>query len=174
MIIQWEEYLKKNIASLEKSGCHDVGHFQVGNLALAVKLMRLEKWNMSSRTLDCGFSSAVSTNPDVVISRWYVCHSTGLRWASRWPTVTTSTGLSADVNLTLSRPSDGGKVQAWSWHTFDSCQSVNAHQDAITSIQVGGSLTSTACCQHWGCTLFSAVSLSIKPQTSSSVTAPPF
>lgn len=38
-------------------------------------------------------------------------------------------------------PADGGKVQAWSWDTFHNCQSINAHQDAVTSIQVGGSLT---------------------------------
>uniref|UniRef100_A0A673BQL5 Uncharacterized protein n=1 Tax=Sphaeramia orbicularis TaxID=375764 RepID=A0A673BQL5_9TELE len=34
----------------------------------------------------------------------------------------------------------GGKVQAWSWHTFENCQSINAHQEAVTSIQVGESL----------------------------------
>ena len=38
-------------------------------------------------------------------------------------------------------PADGGKVQAWSWHTFENCQSINAHQEAVTSVQVGGSLT---------------------------------
>ncbi|KAI3360529.1 hypothetical protein L3Q82_002416 [Scortum barcoo] len=32
--------------------------------------------------------------------------------------------------------SHGGKVQAWSWHTFENCQSINAHQEAVTSIQV--------------------------------------
>ncbi|XP_028325490.1 F-box/WD repeat-containing protein 7 isoform X2 [Gouania willdenowi] len=36
--------------------------------------------------------------------------------------------------------SDGGKVQAWSWHTFQHCQSVNAHQEAVTSIQAQGPL----------------------------------
>ncbi|XP_062255947.1 uncharacterized protein si:ch211-154o6.3 [Platichthys flesus] len=36
--------------------------------------------------------------------------------------------------------SDGGKVQAWSWHTFDNCQSINAHQEAVTSIQSQGPL----------------------------------
>ncbi|XP_037532142.1 F-box/WD repeat-containing protein 7 [Nematolebias whitei] len=36
--------------------------------------------------------------------------------------------------------SDGGKVQAWSWLTFQSCQSVNAHQEAVTSIQSQGPL----------------------------------
>lgn len=36
---------------------------------------------------------------------------------------------------------DGGKVQAWSWHTFENCQSINAHQEAVTSVQVGMSLT---------------------------------
>ncbi|XP_041797910.1 uncharacterized WD repeat-containing protein all2124 [Chelmon rostratus] len=36
--------------------------------------------------------------------------------------------------------SDGGKVQAWSWHTFENCQSVNAHQEAVTSIQSQGPL----------------------------------
>lgn len=36
--------------------------------------------------------------------------------------------------------SDGGKVQAWSWHTFQNCQSVNAHQEAVTSIQSQGPL----------------------------------
>ncbi|KAK9514015.1 hypothetical protein VZT92_027506 [Zoarces viviparus] len=34
--------------------------------------------------------------------------------------------------------SDGGKVQAWSWHTFENCQSINAHQEAVTSIQAQG------------------------------------
>ncbi|XP_068592508.1 uncharacterized protein si:ch211-154o6.3 [Cebidichthys violaceus] len=34
--------------------------------------------------------------------------------------------------------SDGGKVQAWSWHTFENCQSINAHQEAVTSIQTQG------------------------------------
>ncbi|KAG8009950.1 WD repeat-containing protein 3-like protein, partial [Nibea albiflora] len=36
--------------------------------------------------------------------------------------------------------SDGGKVQAWSWHTFQNCQSINAHQEAVTSIQSQGPL----------------------------------
>ncbi|XP_067366226.1 WD repeat-containing protein 86 isoform X3 [Channa argus] len=36
--------------------------------------------------------------------------------------------------------SDGGKVQAWSWHTFENCQSINAHQEAVTSIQSQGPL----------------------------------
>lgn len=36
--------------------------------------------------------------------------------------------------------SDGGKVQVWSWHTFQNCQSVNAHQEAVTSIQSQGPL----------------------------------
>ncbi|XP_015226304.1 PREDICTED: pre-mRNA-splicing factor PRP46-like [Cyprinodon variegatus] len=36
--------------------------------------------------------------------------------------------------------SDGGKVQAWSWHTFQNCQSVNAHQEAVSSIQSQGPL----------------------------------
>ncbi|XP_054636752.1 uncharacterized protein si:ch211-154o6.3 [Dunckerocampus dactyliophorus] len=36
--------------------------------------------------------------------------------------------------------SDGGKVQAWSWHTLDNCQSINAHQEAVTSIQSQGPL----------------------------------
>ncbi|KAM3614857.1 uncharacterized protein V6R79_019931 [Siganus canaliculatus] len=36
--------------------------------------------------------------------------------------------------------SDGGKVQAWSWHTFQNCQSVTAHQEAVTSIQSQGPL----------------------------------
>ncbi|XP_017270897.1 lissencephaly-1 homolog [Kryptolebias marmoratus] len=36
--------------------------------------------------------------------------------------------------------SDGGKVQAWSWLTFQNCQSVNAHQEAVTSIQSQGPL----------------------------------
>uniref|UniRef100_UPI0037E78E64 uncharacterized protein n=1 Tax=Semicossyphus pulcher TaxID=241346 RepID=UPI0037E78E64 len=36
--------------------------------------------------------------------------------------------------------SDGGKVQAWSWHTFENCQSINAHQEAVTSIQTQGPL----------------------------------
>lgn len=58
-----------------------------------------------------------------------------------WPTVMTASRLSAHVNLTLCHLADGGKVQAWSWHTFQNCQSVNAHQEAVTSIQVGGSFT---------------------------------
>ncbi|XP_007550255.1 platelet-activating factor acetylhydrolase IB subunit alpha isoform X1 [Poecilia formosa] len=36
--------------------------------------------------------------------------------------------------------SDGGKVQAWSWHTFQNCQSVKAHEEAVTSIQSQGPL----------------------------------
>ncbi|KAM6968316.1 uncharacterized protein FYW47_007014 [Aplochiton taeniatus] len=36
--------------------------------------------------------------------------------------------------------SDGGKVQAWSWLTMDNCQAVNAHQEAVTSIQSQGPL----------------------------------
>eukprot|EP00066_Takifugu_rubripes_P003641 XP_003966375.1 PREDICTED: pre-mRNA-splicing factor PRP46-like [Takifugu rubripes] len=36
--------------------------------------------------------------------------------------------------------SDGGKVQVWSWHTFENCQSINAHQDAVTSLQSQGPL----------------------------------
>ncbi|KAK7887036.1 hypothetical protein WMY93_026657 [Mugilogobius chulae] len=36
--------------------------------------------------------------------------------------------------------SDGGKVQAWSWDTFEQCQSINAHEDAVTSIQSQGPL----------------------------------
>ncbi|XP_044064903.1 pre-mRNA-splicing factor PRP46 isoform X2 [Siniperca chuatsi] len=36
--------------------------------------------------------------------------------------------------------SDAGKVQAWSWHTFENCQSINAHQEAVTSIQSQGPL----------------------------------
>lgn len=36
--------------------------------------------------------------------------------------------------------SDGGKVQAWSWHTLDNCQSINAHQEAVTSLQSQGPL----------------------------------
>ncbi|XP_070692320.1 uncharacterized protein [Pempheris klunzingeri] len=36
--------------------------------------------------------------------------------------------------------SDGGKVQAWSWHTFENCQSINAHKEAVTSIQSQGPL----------------------------------
>uniref|UniRef100_A0A3Q3DYC5 Si:ch211-154o6.3 n=1 Tax=Hippocampus comes TaxID=109280 RepID=A0A3Q3DYC5_HIPCM len=36
--------------------------------------------------------------------------------------------------------SDGGKVQAWSWRTLDNCQSINAHQEAVTSIQCQGPL----------------------------------
>lgn len=36
--------------------------------------------------------------------------------------------------------SDGGKVQAWSWHTFQNCQSINAHQEAVTSLQSQGPL----------------------------------
>uniref|UniRef100_A0A3B4UKK1 Si:ch211-154o6.3 n=1 Tax=Seriola dumerili TaxID=41447 RepID=A0A3B4UKK1_SERDU len=36
--------------------------------------------------------------------------------------------------------SDGGKVQAWSWHSFENCQSINAHQEAVTSIQSQGPL----------------------------------
>ncbi|XP_010899119.1 lissencephaly-1 homolog isoform X2 [Esox lucius] len=36
--------------------------------------------------------------------------------------------------------SDGGKVQAWSWQTMENCQSINAHDEAITSIQSQGPL----------------------------------
>ncbi|CAL8340664.1 unnamed protein product [Gadus morhua 'NCC'] len=36
--------------------------------------------------------------------------------------------------------SDGGKVQGWSWQTLESCQSINAHQGAVTSIQAQGPL----------------------------------
>ncbi|XP_061632348.1 uncharacterized protein si:ch211-154o6.3 isoform X1 [Phyllopteryx taeniolatus] len=36
--------------------------------------------------------------------------------------------------------SDGGKVQAWSWRTLDNCQSINVHQEAVTSIQSQGPL----------------------------------
>ncbi|XP_057689130.1 uncharacterized protein si:ch211-154o6.3 [Corythoichthys intestinalis] len=36
--------------------------------------------------------------------------------------------------------SDGGKVQAWSWRALDNCQSINAHQEAVTSIQAQGPL----------------------------------
>ncbi|KAM6909639.1 uncharacterized protein FYW49_011646 [Xenentodon cancila] len=36
--------------------------------------------------------------------------------------------------------SDGGKVQAWIWHSFQNCQSVNAHQEAVTSVQSQGPL----------------------------------
>uniref|UniRef100_H3CRF7 Si:ch211-154o6.3 n=1 Tax=Tetraodon nigroviridis TaxID=99883 RepID=H3CRF7_TETNG len=36
--------------------------------------------------------------------------------------------------------SDGGKVQVWSWHTFEGCQSVTAHQEAVTSLQAQGPL----------------------------------
>nr|XP_046255160.1 F-box/WD repeat-containing protein 7 isoform X2 [Scatophagus argus]XP_046255161.1 F-box/WD repeat-containing protein 7 isoform X2 [Scatophagus argus] len=36
--------------------------------------------------------------------------------------------------------SDGGKVQAWSWHSFENCQSVNAHREAVTSLQSQGPL----------------------------------
>ncbi|XP_077431522.1 telomerase protein component 1 [Vanacampus margaritifer] len=36
--------------------------------------------------------------------------------------------------------SDGGKVQAWSWRTLENCQSINAHQEALTSIQSQGPL----------------------------------
>lgn len=62
-----------------------------------------------------------------------------LRWANRDRAVMTARRLSADVNLTLCPLlSDGGKVQAWSWHTFQNCQSINAHQEAVTSLQVGG------------------------------------
>ncbi|XP_056142641.1 kinesin-like protein KIF21A [Lampris incognitus] len=33
-----------------------------------------------------------------------------------------------------------GKVQAWSWHTLENCQSISAHQEAVTSIQSQGPL----------------------------------
>ncbi|XP_068614792.1 F-box/WD repeat-containing protein 7-like [Brachionichthys hirsutus] len=36
--------------------------------------------------------------------------------------------------------SDGGKVQVWSWYTFENCQSVNAHQEAVSSVQSQGPL----------------------------------
>uniref|UniRef100_A0A1A8I2T1 Uncharacterized protein n=1 Tax=Nothobranchius kuhntae TaxID=321403 RepID=A0A1A8I2T1_NOTKU len=36
--------------------------------------------------------------------------------------------------------SDGGKVQVWNWDTFQNCQSVNAHQEAVTSLQSQGPL----------------------------------
>ncbi|XP_048116228.1 protein qui-1 [Alosa alosa] len=36
--------------------------------------------------------------------------------------------------------SDGGKVQAWSWQSMDNCQSVNAHEEAITALQSQGPL----------------------------------
>uniref|UniRef100_A0AAV2MBY4 Uncharacterized protein n=1 Tax=Knipowitschia caucasica TaxID=637954 RepID=A0AAV2MBY4_KNICA len=36
--------------------------------------------------------------------------------------------------------SDAGKVQAWSWATFENCQSINAHEDTVTSIQSQGPL----------------------------------
>uniref|UniRef100_A0A3P8WWB6 Si:ch211-154o6.3 n=1 Tax=Cynoglossus semilaevis TaxID=244447 RepID=A0A3P8WWB6_CYNSE len=36
--------------------------------------------------------------------------------------------------------SDGGKVQVWSWQTFENCQSINSHQEAVTSIQTQGPL----------------------------------
>ncbi|CAL8289740.1 unnamed protein product [Merluccius merluccius] len=36
--------------------------------------------------------------------------------------------------------SDGGKVQGWSWLTLENCQSINAHQEAVTSIQAQGPL----------------------------------
>uniref|UniRef100_A0A673W8Z1 Si:ch211-154o6.3 n=1 Tax=Salmo trutta TaxID=8032 RepID=A0A673W8Z1_SALTR len=36
--------------------------------------------------------------------------------------------------------SDGGKVQAWSWQTMDNCQSINAHKEAVTSLQSQGPL----------------------------------
>ncbi|XP_077454093.1 telomerase protein component 1 [Stigmatopora argus] len=36
--------------------------------------------------------------------------------------------------------SDGGKVQVWSWRALDNCQSINAHQEAVTSIQAQGPL----------------------------------
>ncbi|XP_029535997.2 platelet-activating factor acetylhydrolase IB subunit beta [Oncorhynchus nerka] len=36
--------------------------------------------------------------------------------------------------------SDGGKVQAWSWQTMDNCQSINAHEEAVTSLQSQGPL----------------------------------
>ncbi|XP_061770824.1 platelet-activating factor acetylhydrolase IB subunit beta [Nerophis ophidion] len=40
--------------------------------------------------------------------------------------------------------SDGGKVQTWNWHTLDNCQSINAHQEAVTSIQSQGPLVFSA------------------------------
>lgn len=37
------------------------------------------------------------------------------------------------IDLTL----DAGKLQVWSWSSQENCQSVNAHLDAVTTIQVG-------------------------------------
>ncbi|KAJ7985189.1 hypothetical protein DPEC_G00349500 [Dallia pectoralis] len=36
--------------------------------------------------------------------------------------------------------SDGGKVQTWSWETMENCQSINAHEEAITALQSQGPL----------------------------------
>lgn len=36
--------------------------------------------------------------------------------------------------------SDGGKVQTWSWSTFENCQSINAHEDTVTAVQSQGPL----------------------------------
>uniref|UniRef100_A0A8C1HW15 Si:ch211-154o6.3 n=1 Tax=Cyprinus carpio carpio TaxID=630221 RepID=A0A8C1HW15_CYPCA len=33
--------------------------------------------------------------------------------------------------------SDAGKLQVWSWRSQENCQSVNAHLDAVTTLQVG-------------------------------------
>ncbi|KAL0984708.1 hypothetical protein UPYG_G00145680 [Umbra pygmaea] len=40
--------------------------------------------------------------------------------------------------------SDGGKVQAWSWQTMENCQSINAHEEAVTSLQAQGPLVFSA------------------------------
>lgn len=47
--------------------------------------------------------------------------------------------------------SDGGKVQAWSWHTFENCQSINAHQETVTSIQSQGPLVFSASAEGGVC-----------------------
>ncbi|XP_012677051.2 lissencephaly-1 homolog [Clupea harengus] len=36
--------------------------------------------------------------------------------------------------------SDAGKVQAWSWQSMENCQSVNAHEEAVTALQSQGPL----------------------------------
>ncbi|XP_030641455.1 F-box/WD repeat-containing protein 7 [Chanos chanos] len=36
--------------------------------------------------------------------------------------------------------SDAGKLQVWNWLSLDNCQSINAHQDAITTLQSQGPL----------------------------------
>lgn len=33
---------------------------------------------------------------------------------------------------------DAGKLQVWDWLSQENCQSVNAHLDAVTTLQVGG------------------------------------